>query len=83
MAYRGRRFHTTRYVWRPHVGSRSGRTSARSPHLAGVNAKFLLPATGPDLGAVGGSETLRAVIGALLTFGLIVALLMLIVSATA
>lgn len=37
---------------------------------------------GPDLGAVGGSGDLRAVVGALLTYGLIVAVLMLVVSAT-
>ncbi len=41
------------------------------------------PAVGPDLGAVGGSGDLRAIVGALLTYGLIVAVLMLIVSATA
>ncbi|MGN6782954.1 MAG: DUF6112 family protein, partial [Marmoricola sp.] len=37
---------------------------------------------GPDFGAVGGSADLRAIVGALLAYGLIMAVLMLIVSAT-
>lgn len=37
---------------------------------------------GPDFGAVGGAGDLRLIVGALLTYGLIVAVLMLIVSAT-
>ena len=37
---------------------------------------------GPDFGAVGGSADLRSIVGALLTYGLIIAVLMLIVSAT-
>lgn len=37
----------------------------------------------PDFGAVGGSGDLRTIVGALLTYGLIIAVLMLIVSATA
>lgn len=37
---------------------------------------------GPDFGAVGGSGDLRTIVGALLTFGLIVAVLMLVVCAT-
>ncbi len=36
---------------------------------------------GPDFGAVGGSGDLRSIVGALLTYGLIIAVLMLIVSA--
>ena len=36
---------------------------------------------GPDFGAVGGSGDLRAIVGALLTYGLLVAILMLIVCA--
>jgi hypothetical protein len=36
----------------------------------------------PDFGAVGGSADLRSIVGALLTYGLIIAVLMLIVSAT-
>ena len=39
-------------------------------------------AVAPDFGAVGGSGDLRAIVGALLTYGLIVAVLMLVVSAT-
>ena len=34
---------------------------------------------GPDFGAVGGSGDLRAIVGALLTYGLLIAVLMLIV----
>lgn len=37
---------------------------------------------GPDFGAVGGAGDLRAIVGALLTYGLIVAVLMLVISAT-
>lgn len=37
----------------------------------------------PDFGAVGGAADLRSIVGALLTYGLIVAVLMLIVSTTA
>jgi len=40
-------------------------------------------AAGPDFGAVGGSADMRSVIGALLTYGLMFACLMLIISATA
>jgi Family of unknown function (DUF6112) len=42
---------------------------------------LLLPLVGPDFVAVGGSGKLRAIIGALLTYGLIVAVLMVVVSA--
>lgn len=41
----------------------------------------ITPMVGPDFGAVGGSSQLRAVVGALLTYGLIVAVLMVIVCA--
>lgn len=37
---------------------------------------------GPNFGAVGGAGDLRAIVGALLTYGLIIAVLLLIVSAT-
>lgn len=37
---------------------------------------------GPDFGAVGGAGELRVIVGALLTYGVIIAVLMLIVSAT-
>lgn len=40
-------------------------------------------ATSPDFGAVGGAGDMRKVIGALLTYGLLFACLMLIVSAAA
>ena len=41
----------------------------------------LLPLVGPDFGAVGGSSQLRAIVGALLTYGLIVAVLMVVICA--
>lgn len=37
---------------------------------------------GPNFGAIGGAGDLRAIVGGLLTYGLIIAALMLIVSAT-
>lgn len=40
-----------------------------------------LPMVGPDFGAVGGSSQLRAIVGALLTYGLITAVLMVVVCA--
>ena len=40
-------------------------------------------AVGPNFGAVSGAGDLRAIVGALLTYGLVIAVLMLIVSATA
>jgi hypothetical protein len=42
---------------------------------------YLLPLVGPDFGAVGGSSQLRAFVGALLTYGLVVSVLMVIVCA--
>jgi len=39
-------------------------------------------AVGPNFDAVGGSGDLRAIVGALLTYGLIVAVLMLVISVT-
>jgi hypothetical protein len=36
---------------------------------------------GPDFGAVGGAGDLRSIVGALLTYGLIVAVLMLVIAA--
>lgn len=40
---------------------------------------YLASTVGPDFGAVGGSSELRRIVGALLTFGLLTAVLMLIV----
>ena len=37
---------------------------------------------GPNFGAVGGAGDLRAIVGALLTYGLIIAVLMLVISAS-
>lgn len=42
---------------------------------------YILPLVGPDFGAVGGSGKLRAIVGALLTYGLIIAVLMVVVCA--
>ncbi|GAB3862639.1 hypothetical protein GCM10028801_28520 [Nocardioides maradonensis] len=39
-------------------------------------------AVGPNFGAVAGAGDLRTIVGALLTYGLVIAVLMLIVSAT-
>jgi hypothetical protein len=44
----------------------------------GVRLHSLLPLVGPDFGAVGGSSQLRAIVGALLTYGLIVSVLMVV-----
>lgn len=41
-------------------------------------AHALIPLVGPDFGAVAGSSQLRAIVGALLTYSLIVAVLMVI-----
>lgn len=41
----------------------------------------LLPLVGPDFGAVGGAGDLRTMVGALLTYGLVVAVLMVIACA--
>lgn len=41
----------------------------------------ILPMVGPDFGAVGGSSQLRAIVGALLTYGLITAVLMVVICA--
>ena len=43
--------------------------------------QILLPLVGPDFGAVGASGQLRQIVGALLTYGLIVAVLMVVVCA--
>jgi len=43
-----------------------------------MNVATLIPLVGPDFGAVGGSGQLRAIVGALLTYGLIVAVLMVV-----
>jgi hypothetical protein len=42
----------------------------------------LVGSPSPDFGAVGGSDDMRAIVGALLTYGLLVAVLMLVISAT-
>jgi hypothetical protein len=41
----------------------------------------LLPLVGPDFGAVGGAGDLRTIVGALLTYGLVIAALMVIACA--
>ena len=42
----------------------------------------VVSAVGPDFGAVGGSSELRRIVGALLTFGLLTAVLMLVACGT-
>lgn len=42
---------------------------------------FLATSVGPNFGAVGGSSQLRSIIGALLTYGLLISVLMIIVCA--
>jgi hypothetical protein len=57
--------------------------SVAAAHLITVSPRDLIQADiGPDFGAVGGAGDLRAIVGALLTYGLIIAVLMLVVSAT-
>jgi hypothetical protein len=52
-------------------------------HLNTMNATLLIGAdVAPNFGAVGGAGDLRSIVGALLTYGLIVAVLMLVISAT-
>lgn len=46
-----------------------------------MSISALLPTVAPDFGAVGGSNQLRAIVGALLTYGLITAVLMVVVCA--
>ena len=47
----------------------------------GMTLVALVPMVGPDFGAVGGSSQLRSIVGALLTYGLIVSVLMAIICA--
>ncbi len=44
---------------------------------------LIAASVGPDFGAVGGSSQLRAIVGALLTYGLITAVLMVVICAAA
>lgn len=46
-----------------------------------TNLPYLLSLAGPDFGAVGGSNELRRIVGALLTYGLITAVLMVVICA--
>jgi len=46
-----------------------------------TNLPYLLSLAGPDFGAVGGSSELRRIVGALLTYGLITAVLMVVICA--
>jgi endonuclease/exonuclease/phosphatase (EEP) superfamily protein YafD len=54
----------------------------RPAHLADMTIPHLVSAVGPDFGAVGGSSELRRIVGAFLTFGLLTAVLMLVVCGT-
>lgn len=47
-----------------------------------TSAYYLLSRVSPDFGTVGGSSQLRQIVGALLTFGLLTAVLMVIVCAS-
>jgi hypothetical protein len=52
-------------------------------HLNAVSAISQISTdVGPDFGAVGGAGDLRSIVGALLTYGLIIAVLMLVICAT-
>jgi hypothetical protein len=52
-------------------------------HLNTMSATFQIGTdVGPNFGAVGGTGDLRAIVGALLTYGLIIAVLILVISAT-
>ncbi|MFT4261957.1 MAG: DUF6112 family protein [Nocardioides sp.] len=46
-----------------------------------LTAPVLATSVGPDFGAVSGSSQLRSIIGALLTYGLLVSVLMIVVCA--
>ena len=51
-------------------------------HLHGVTILvILLPLVGPDFGAVGGASGLRKIVGALLTYALIITVLMVVLCA--
>tara|TARA_Y100000815_G_scaffold99873_2_gene88517 strand:+ start:3886 stop:4221 length:336 start_codon:yes stop_codon:yes gene_type:complete len=55
------------------------------PYLHCMTTTAAMPLTrtvGPDFGAIGGAGELRLIVGALLTYGLIVAVLMLVISAS-
>ncbi|WP_300578892.1 DUF6112 family protein [uncultured Nocardioides sp.] len=56
-------------------------TKEDGTHLQDMSPHQVARTIGPDFGALGGSGNLRAIVGALLTYGLIVAVLMLVVSA--
>lgn len=56
-------------------------TPAPDPTRIPARIPGLVVAVGPDFGAVGGSGQLRRIVGALLTFGLLTAVLMVIVCA--
>ena len=52
-------------------------------HLNAMSAtSHLGMGVGPNFGAVGGAGDLRTIVGALLTYGLIIAVLMLVIAAT-
>jgi len=54
--------------------------SASAPHLASMGTSIVAD-VGPNFGAVDGAGDLRAIVGALLTYGLIIAVLMLVITA--
>lgn len=56
-------------------------SAASSTHLPNVKTASLLPFVSPDFGAVDGASGLQAIVGALLTYGLVIAVLMVVVCA--
>ena len=57
-------------------------SAAGSTHLPSVTmAPHLRPLVSPDFGAVDGASHLQAIVGALLTYGLIIAVLMVVICA--
>ena len=64
-------------------GPDGGRADNANAPIGMAPRETVLSKIGPDFGAVGGGGDLRAIVGALLTYGLIVAVLMLVVSASA
>ena len=56
-------------------------SAAASTHLPSVTTAYHLPIVGPDFGAVDAASDLGAIVGALLTYGLIIAVLMVVVCA--
>ena len=61
----------------PHHRDELRQSPENAKHLLDMNLAHIA-AVGPDFGAVGGSSQLRAIVGALLTYGLIISVLMVV-----